>query len=359
MSLGECGLLQKDHKDSFKLAQRFGREGTFRKNIGRFWNRLISFRVGRRRNTEAHHMSFVPGTLEVLIEELRELIDNLIWIVESYEQLERQPAVNVCWDTKPNSVLTCVELDQLNSLISPRTLPTSKEVFATIVEKDRRTRNAILHKLKKHRRHSGCYSDTYMRIIHDLSQVAVYDGLQENFSVAPLDGDIFNCIGTIYGPQDTPYEGGIFNLWIKFPSDYPFKPPKIRFLTKILHPNINADGHISLDVLREKWSPALTISRMLLSISSFLDDPNPDQWLAQKASKQYRTNKAAYENDVRACVRRYATGVLPSLVELREEPQASLGGSTNTAKGNCTYCEDSRSQEMWCLDLPSENERFG
>ena len=63
-------------------------------------------------------------------------------------------------------------------------------------------------------------------------------------------------------PQgDSPYAGGVFFLSIAFPTDYPFKPPKVSFTTKIYHPNINANGSICLDILRDQWSPALTISK--------------------------------------------------------------------------------------------------
>jgi ubiquitin-conjugating enzyme E2 D/E len=60
---------------------------------------------------------------------------------------------------------------------------------------------------------------------------------------------------------DSPYAGGVFFLSISFPTDYPFKPPKVSFTTKIYHPNINANGSICLDILRDQWSPALTISK--------------------------------------------------------------------------------------------------
>jgi ubiquitin-protein ligase len=60
---------------------------------------------------------------------------------------------------------------------------------------------------------------------------------------------------------DSPYTGGVFFLQIQFPTDYPFKPPKVHFTTRIYHPNINANGSICLDILRDQWSPALTISK--------------------------------------------------------------------------------------------------
>lgn len=64
------------------------------------------------------------------------------------------------------------------------------------------------------------------------------------------------------GPGDSPYSGGVFFVMIQFPPDYPFKPPKVQFQTKVYHPNVNSQGSICLDILKEQWSPALTISKV-------------------------------------------------------------------------------------------------
>eukprot|EP00321_Phaeocystis_globosa_P017567 CAMPEP_0118809890 /NCGR_PEP_ID=MMETSP1162-20130426/618_1 /TAXON_ID=33656 /ORGANISM="Phaeocystis Sp, Strain CCMP2710" /LENGTH=151 /DNA_ID=CAMNT_0006739363 /DNA_START=199 /DNA_END=655 /DNA_ORIENTATION=+ len=87
------------------------------------------------------------------------------------------------------------------------------------------------------------------------------------------------------GPQGSPYAGGVFFLNVKFPTDYPFKPPKVQFTTKIYHCNVNSSGAICLDILKDQWSPALTISKVLLSISSLLTDPNPNDPLVPEIAQ--------------------------------------------------------------------------
>ena len=115
-----------------------------------------------------------------------------------------------------------------------------------------------------------------------------------NCSAGPDDDNIYNWTATIMGPTETVYEGGIFFLNIEFPENYPYKPPKIRFLTKIYHPNINASGGICLDILKEQWSPALTISKVLLSICSLMDDQNPNDPLNVDAAKLFISDKEKF-----------------------------------------------------------------
>jgi ubiquitin-conjugating enzyme E2 D/E len=111
----------------------------------------------------------------------------------------------------------------------------------------------------------------------------------------------------IIGPTKTPYEGGMFRLKIYFPVDYPFKSPKVIFTTKIYHPNINSGGIICLDILKTQWSPALTISKVLLSICSLLNDPNPNDPLEPVIAKQYVEDKAKYEDIARQWTLQYAS----------------------------------------------------
>ena len=128
-----------------------------------------------------------------------------------------------------------------------------------------------------------------------------------NCSAGPESGeDTYHWLASIMGPEGSPYAGGIFQLDIHFPTDYPFKPPKIVFKTKIYHPNINSNGNICLDILKDQWSPALTITKVLLSISSLLTDANPDDPLVPDIAHLYKTNRSKYEATAREWTRKHA-----------------------------------------------------
>ena len=127
-----------------------------------------------------------------------------------------------------------------------------------------------------------------------------------NCSAGPIDDDIYLWQATIMGPEDSPYHGGVFYLKICFPKDYPFKPPKMVFTTKIYHCNINSAGGICLDILKEQWSPALTISKVLLSICSLMGDPNPDDPLVPEIADLLKRDKARHDEEARLYTLRYA-----------------------------------------------------
>lgn len=128
-----------------------------------------------------------------------------------------------------------------------------------------------------------------------------------NCSGGPVSDDIFHWRAMLMGPDDSPYQGGVFYLNIRFPADYPFKPPKVVFETKIYHPNINSGGGICLDILKDQWSPALTISKVLLSISALLCDPNPDDPLVPEIARLFMSDREKYNRTAKLWTIQFAS----------------------------------------------------
>lgn len=167
----------------------------------------------------------------------------------------------------------------------------------------------------------------------------------------PVSDDMFHWQATIMGPSDSPYSGGVFLVAIHFPpeSGLPVQasqgacaclpvclilsshgsldhamplPPwllssksgskqtnkQVAFKTKVFHPNINSNGSICLDILKEQWSPALTVSKVLLSVCSLLTDPNPDDPLVPEIAHMCKTDRLRYESTARGWTHKYAMG---------------------------------------------------
>ena len=111
-------------------------------------------------------------------------------------------------------------------------------------------------------------------------------------SATPYADNLRYFAVAIEGPGDSPYEKGVFQLELFLPADYPMAPPKVRFLTKIYHPNVDKLGRICLDILKDKWSPALQIRTVLLSIQALLSAPNPDDPLDNTVAEVWKKNEA-------------------------------------------------------------------
>mmetsp|Transcript_8361 Transcript_8361/g.25826 ORF Transcript_8361/g.25826 Transcript_8361/m.25826 type:complete len:164 (+) Transcript_8361:280-771(+) len=149
--------------------------------------------------------------------------------------------------------------------------------------------------------------------------------------------------GTINGPEGTPYEGGSFEISISIPRGYPFEPPVMKFLTRIWHPNISSQtGAICLDILKDQWSPALTIKTALLSLQALLCSPEPDDPQDAQVAAMYLQDHAKFKQTAKFWTESYAReqksdAALSRLVEMGfpvEQCVAALsaaGGDENDA----------------------------
>ncbi|UJR33026.1 hypothetical protein I4U23_020485 [Adineta vaga] len=110
----------------------------------------------------------------------------------------------------------------------------------------------------------------------------------------------------IDGPSEGPYEGGKFKVELFLPDEYPMAPPKVRFMTKLYHPNIDKLGRVCLDILKEKWSPALQIRTVLLSIQALLSSPNPDDFLDADVAEKWKADEKGAKAIAREWTQKYA-----------------------------------------------------
>ena len=107
--------------------------------------------------------------------------------------------------------------------------------------------------------------------------------------------DIAHFTAVVNGPPDTPYAGGKFSVEVYCGKEYPMVAPKVHFNTKIWHPNIDKLGRICLDILKTKWSPALQIRSVLLSLQALMASPNPSDPLNTPCAEQYKSNIKRFE----------------------------------------------------------------
>ncbi|KAJ4455454.1 putative Ubiquitin-conjugating enzyme E2 2 [Paratrimastix pyriformis] len=120
----------------------------------------------------------------------------------------------------------------------------------------------------------------------------------------PMENNIMMWNAVIFGPEETPWEGGTFRLTLQFTEEYPNKAPVVKFVSRMFHPNIYNDGGICLDILQNQWSPIYDISAILTSIQSLLTDPNPNSPANSEAARLYAVNRREYDRKVREVVER-------------------------------------------------------
>jgi len=140
-------------------------------------------------------------------------------------------------------------------------------------------------------------------------------------TLAPTPDSLYRWKATIPGPEGSPYEGGVFNVDINLAHDYPFSAPKVTFATRIYHMNISDKGGICIDILKQNWSPALSLFKVILSLSSLLTDPNPHDPLVPSIATEYMRNRAQHDRTARRWTELYA-----------HPPSQSTSGSGSRSK---------------------------
>ncbi|KAJ3044770.1 hypothetical protein HK097_001374, partial [Rhizophlyctis rosea] len=145
------------------------------------------------------------------------------------------------------------------------------------------------------------------RVEREIRQCQVDDDAKVN--VQTVNDNLLHLKGYLNGPEDTPYAGGQFVVDIQLPNDYPFQPPKMKFDTRVYHPNISSQtGAICLDILKDQWSPVLTLKTVLISLQSLLCDPVPNDPQDAEVARHYMSDRAGFDQTARQWTQIYATG---------------------------------------------------
>ena len=146
--------------------------------------------------------------------------------------------------------------------------------------------------------------------------------LKENppngITIRPVDDDQWDgtkssgMLGVdITGPPGTPYEGGVFHLLVTFPDDYLHKPPRLQFTTPIFHPSISAEGRPHMRILKDDWSPAFFVSKLVQEVRSLLENisnfsPGDSEDTGNEAAIMLREDRSKFEEVAASCTRDHA-----------------------------------------------------
>lgn len=120
------------------------------------------------------------------------------------------------------------------------------------------------------------------------------------------ESNLLNWQGLIV-PLNAPYSKGAFKIEINFPAEYPFKPPKITFKTKIYHPNIDEKGQVCLPIISaENWKPATKTDQVIQALVALIHDPEPEHPLRGDLAEEYTKDKKRFLKTAEEFTKKYA-----------------------------------------------------
>eukprot|EP00193_Tetraselmis_chui_P005880 CAMPEP_0177766244 /NCGR_PEP_ID=MMETSP0491_2-20121128/8425_1 /TAXON_ID=63592 /ORGANISM="Tetraselmis chuii, Strain PLY429" /LENGTH=172 /DNA_ID=CAMNT_0019282653 /DNA_START=321 /DNA_END=840 /DNA_ORIENTATION=+ len=134
-----------------------------------------------------------------------------------------------------------------------------------------------------------------LRLQKDMSEL----NLGSNMSISfPGGKDKIMNFEIAITPEEGVYRGGTFVFAFSIPTAYPHEAPKVKCATKVFHPNIDLDGNICLNILREDWKPVLSINSVIYGLNFLFLDPNPEDPLNKEAAEMFQNNQRAFESMV-------------------------------------------------------------
>ena len=199
-----------------------------------------------------------------------------------------QPQVNIL-GSSPSSASACLRLQ--SDLRSIRIEPPEVKIHEMFIS------------LLSDKRFRSCFVLRFMRV--SLTRCTSFLDNTQGCSASPhSDDNLFVWSATICGPQDSPWEGGIFSLRLTFSDSYPASAPRVRFVSEMFHPNIYPDGTLCMDTIQEQWSPVHSVASLLTSVRSLLCDPNVNSPANPQAAKMLVEEEKEYNKRVRRLARK-------------------------------------------------------
>ncbi|KAK6725849.1 hypothetical protein RB195_004274 [Necator americanus] len=217
------------------------------------------------------------------------------------------PMLSVDLDAAHSSNSSHVDNNTSPSTAAPVSPPRTSPRPPTPVRRVLRRKIGVLHSQRAAKR-SDIGRDDRTEIITRLlnEEIALQTEAPVGCYASPKGDDLFLWTAVLEGPPGTVYEGGTFFCNIHVTLSYPKTPPKVEFLTRIYHCNVNAQGDVCIDILNDKWNPSMSIKTVLMALTSLMFSCNPDEPLVPSIAKQYRENREEFDKMARVWTQRYA-----------------------------------------------------